>query len=120
MTDNAWLEKLKVGDTVFLDVKYARGRYTEETVDKVTRTQFVVGHARFRRDNGWQVGGNKWDHYVLREPTPERIAAEVAGRLVDEVKALLGRTALTRWPHSEVQVLHDLLLKYAQPPKENS
>ena len=35
-------------------------------VDKVTKTQIVVNNARFRRDSGWQCGGDRWFQYQRR------------------------------------------------------
>lgn len=30
-------------------------------IDKVTKTQIIANNARFRRDSGWQYGGDSWN-----------------------------------------------------------
>ena len=43
-------------------------------VDKVTKTQIVVGNTRFRRDSGWQCGGDRWNVRRISVPTEKEIS----------------------------------------------
>jgi hypothetical protein len=66
-----WLESLSVGAKVVVD----SGARSEEigTVSRVTPTQIVVDGRRFRRRDGYAVGGNGWYRTRLREATPEAV-----------------------------------------------
>lgn len=41
-------------------------------IDKVTKTQIVVNNARFRRDSGWQCGGDRWNVRRISVPTERK------------------------------------------------
>lgn len=43
-------------------------------IDKVTKTQIVVNNARFRRDSGWQCGGDSWSRKSISVPTEKEIS----------------------------------------------
>ena len=43
-------------------------------VDKVTKTQIVAGNIRFRRDSGWQCGGDRWNIKRISVPTEKEIS----------------------------------------------
>lgn len=43
-------------------------------VDKVTKTQIVVGNTRFRRDSGWQCGSDRWNVRRISVPTEKEIS----------------------------------------------
>ena len=43
-------------------------------IDKVTKTQIVVNNARFRRDSGWQCGGDSWSMKSISVPTEKEIS----------------------------------------------
>lgn len=43
-------------------------------IDKVTKTQIVVNNARFRRDSGWQCGGDRWSRKSISVPTEKEIS----------------------------------------------
>lgn len=43
-------------------------------IDKVTKTQIVVNNARFRRDSGWQCGGDRWNVRKISVPTEKEIS----------------------------------------------
>lgn len=42
-------------------------------VDKVTKTQVVIGNTRFRRDSGWQCGSDRWNNKIISVPTEKQI-----------------------------------------------
>lgn len=65
------LEDLKAGDDVLVTSRYYR-RIAK--VDKVTKTQIIADNARFRRDSGWQCGGDSWDWKSISIPTEKEIS----------------------------------------------
>jgi len=64
----AWLESLKVGDEVAISF---RSTCDFDKVDRVTNTQIVVGHRKFRKKNGYQIGLDAWTIIKLEQPTEE-------------------------------------------------
>ena len=60
------LKDLVVGDDVLVISRYYR-RIAK--VDKVTKTQIIANNARFRRDSGWQCGGDSWSRKRISVPT---------------------------------------------------
>ena len=65
------LKDLVAGDDVIVSGMYNR-RIAK--VDKVTKTQIVVNNARFRRDSGWQCGGDRWNVKSISVPTEKEIS----------------------------------------------
>lgn len=65
------LKDLVVGDDVLV-----RGMHRRRIakVDKVTKTQIIVNNARFRRDSGWQCGGDSWSRKRISVPTEKEIS----------------------------------------------
>lgn len=65
------LKDLVAGDDVLV-----RGMHSRRIakVDKVTKTQIVVNNARFRRDSGWQCGGDSWNRKSISVPTEKEIS----------------------------------------------
>ena len=67
--EKEWLDGLKVGDDVMVCYHALHGRrYKPAVIDRMTKTLFIVGECKFRRDGTGQVAGG-W----LVEPTPERM-----------------------------------------------
>lgn len=64
------LKDLVTGDEVLVTGMSCR-RIAE--IDKVTKTQIVVGNTRFRRDSGWQCGGDRWNIRRISVPTEKEI-----------------------------------------------
>jgi hypothetical protein len=69
----SWLEELKVGDAVIIDAGSTAVRLAQYTVDRITKTQFIIGTWRFRRADGDRIGPyTLTSPYVkLLQPTPE-------------------------------------------------
>ena len=65
------LKDLVVGDEVLVTGTFNR-RIAK--VDKVTKTQIVIDNARFRRDSGWQCGGDSWNRKSISVPTEKEIS----------------------------------------------
>lgn len=49
------LDDIEAGDTVVMQNSY--GGWSKHTVDRVTKTQIIVGTTKFRRDDGFEVTG---------------------------------------------------------------
>mgnify|MGYP004560066019 CR=1 FL=1 len=65
------LKDLVAGDEVLVtDISHRR----IVKVDKVTKTQIVAGNIRFRRDSGWQCGGDRWNVRRISVPTEKEIS----------------------------------------------
>lgn len=65
------LKDLVAGDDVLVEGSSSR-RIAK--IDKVTKTQIVVNNARFRRDSGWQCGGDRWNVRKISVPTEKEIS----------------------------------------------
>ena len=65
------LKDLVEGDEVLVTGMYHRHI---AKVDKVTKTQIIVNNARFRRDSGWQCGGDRWNVRKISVPTEKEIS----------------------------------------------
>ena len=65
------LKDLVAGDDVLVTGLYHR-RIAK--VGKVTKTQIVVDNVRFRRDSGWQCGGDSWNRKSISVPTEKEIS----------------------------------------------
>lgn len=65
------LKDLIAGDEVLVTGTFHR-RIAK--IDKVTKTQIVIDNARFRRDSGWQCGGDSWNMKSISVPTENEIS----------------------------------------------
>ncbi|MEI3053233.1 MAG: hypothetical protein V8T35_07745 [Prevotella sp.] len=65
------LKDLVAGDDVLVTGMYHRHI---AKINKVTKTQIVVDNARFRRDSGWQYGGNILSRKSISVPTEKEIS----------------------------------------------
>ena len=65
------LSALKTGDEVF--VVWSRGSKAElATVTRTTKTQILVGTTRYKKSDGYEIGGDRWSHRQLKTATVER------------------------------------------------
>ena len=65
------LKDLVVGDAVLV-VGVSCRRIAK--IDKVTKTQIVVDNVRYRRNSGWQCGGDSWNRKSISVPTEKEIS----------------------------------------------
>ena len=56
------LSSLKVGDKV---VFYGCNSKRISTIDKITKTEIVIGNLKFRKSNGIQVGTDTWTNNCI-------------------------------------------------------
>lgn len=67
MNDDAdWLSGLVTGSEVAV---MARSIESIETVDRVTKTQIVVGNSKYRVSDGRRIGGDSWSYVRLVQVT---------------------------------------------------
>jgi len=76
-----WLSNIDVGTKVIIS-----GSFHREDIDEVvrlTKTQIILKDtkAKFKRSNGFVVGGSCWNTDMLREATDEKIAKIKESRL---------------------------------------
>jgi len=64
------LENVQAGDEL---VRTWNRKKDLVTVDRVTKTQIVIGHGRYRKRDGFQVGSSRFNRGYLRLP----VAGEV-------------------------------------------
>lgn len=84
-----WIEKLKVGDKVFVNTGSA---IILATVDGITPAGYIkVNGALFYR-NGWQRGGWDWYRPFLTEATPERIKGFYGELTIKKALAVMRET----------------------------
>lgn len=65
------LKNLFAGDEVLV---IGRSYRRIAKVDKVTKTQIIIDNTRFRRDSGWQYGGDRWNRESISIPTEKEIS----------------------------------------------
>lgn len=91
-TDQArWLEHMAVGDTVLIKGQF--GRWSVATVERITATQIVTtNQMRFKRADGWQLGGPRFYRAQLERPTIEKVQYVRAQEAREELRLVDWRT----------------------------
>jgi len=79
-----FLNNLKEGDTVVVDHSFGRVRLA--TVDRLTKTQFIVGSYRYSRKDGYRIGQHYGRRDFLREPTPTVVEKINRDRAIDKLR----------------------------------
>jgi len=70
--DKQWLNELKAGDDVLIRGSRELSAQRIAKVDRTTATQVIVGNARYRRKDGFQMGlENSWYSVWLAPVTQE-------------------------------------------------
>lgn len=105
MSENEWLENLKPGDEVIIETGYSCTSLSAGTVDRVTKTQVIVGSRRFGRACGWLVGRGNRTPVRLVQPTQECL-----NRLLrQDALSLVKTTNWERLPQETLLMIHGLL-----------
>lgn len=66
------LEDLQPGDEIVVWPAHASDRLRIQKIDRITKTQIVIGNLKFRRDSGRQVGSHDcWHFFSVSVPTAE-------------------------------------------------
>jgi hypothetical protein len=75
MNNTEWLESLKVGDEVAIDLPHHG--YSIEKITNVTKTQICTKFSRYRKKDGRSIGSADWFARNI-EPVTDRIRNMVA------------------------------------------
>lgn len=87
MGEQEWLDGLKVGDDVIVTSGNWSSRNQISTVERITKTLFVLARCRkFRRCDGRAPGGGYY-YARIEEPTRERVQEIRRMKLVDHMRA---------------------------------
>jgi hypothetical protein len=103
MTDKEWLANLKAGDEVAVRTGYGYPVYEVSEVDRVTPTQIVVGHWRYRKSDGCAIGHGGYSCHHLEFPSQEI-------RDAVERKELVHSLENTKWSKLPLDKLRELSL----------
>lgn len=82
--EKEWRESLHAGEEVALV-----GRFKDSeicVVDRVTKTQVIVGFRRFRVCDGFMVGGD-WMSFRIKKPKTEIVSEIRRKKLIKEISA---------------------------------
>lgn len=90
-----WLNELKAGDRVVVSTGYGYRREHLSSVTKVTATQIVCGTSRFKRSNGYVVGGDTWNRACLVQPTTDVLERVEERQLREKIEAIAKDKATT-------------------------
>jgi hypothetical protein len=67
-------QDLKAGDEVVLVSRgLGKDKYLLKQVDRVTKTQIVIGNSKYNRVNGFEAGSNSWYRDSLKMPTEDAL-----------------------------------------------
>lgn len=67
-------QDLKVGDKVVLVSRgLGKDKYLLKQVDRVTKTQIVIGNSKYSRVNGFEIGYSGWYRDSLQMPTKDAL-----------------------------------------------
>jgi hypothetical protein len=101
-------EEIKPGDQVFTK---SLGRIsTLTTVDRVTKSQIIVGNSRYNRQTGRSIGGkSRWSAFYIEFAAPEAIAAYEAeerhNSLVYTISKMVETNKLKAMPTHQLETL---------------
>lgn len=87
MTDATWLENLQPGDEVVCFQSYDRVPQFRK-VDRVTKTQVIVGDTRYSKRNGFMVGGDTWCRTFITQPNEQHRFEAAKHRLAKRLRKL--------------------------------
>jgi hypothetical protein len=71
-TNDDFLLNLKPGDRVIVSGRFASDDMLK-IVDRITKTQIIIGGVKFRRDNGYRIGTYQWNMVHLSPVTDEKL-----------------------------------------------
>jgi len=102
MSDNQWLQELKVEDEVYISAQFS-GVPTKANVVRLTSKQIMVGRTnsfgkefeiKFWKKNGYMVSGNIWTSRRLLKPSKEIINELAIDKLRRQAKAMINELVL--------------------------
>lgn len=102
------LAALQVGDevTIFGGGIYSRDRI--EKISKITKTQIVVGNARFRRTTGLEIGKDHYGEHIALTTDKDRLKVRKR-RVVDKLLKHWDEKKLSTYPVETLEQVLELL-----------
>ena len=100
------LKDLVVGDDVLVTGMYYR-RIAK--VDKVTKTQIIANNARFRRDSGWQCGGDRWNVRRISVPTEKEMTEIKEENLRKKLIFAISSTNFKYLPIAKLEQVYNII-----------
>ncbi len=105
-----WMKSLKTGDEVAIDVSWRNSRKQKFTILKIereTKTQLISGTWRWRKDDGYVVGGS-YDHKL--QPVTQQVRDTIARRRVEvRFLGLVEEKNLETYTTEQLQSVIDIL-----------
>ena len=104
--ENEWLQKLKIGDEVYVDGPYGSVGSVRK-VTRITKTMIIIAFSgrydqRYKRNNGRGVGEWTYNQGTIRELTKELIDKIQLERLRQQAIFLKDKLAI---PHTEADLI---------------
>jgi hypothetical protein len=66
MHRNEWLKSLKEGDDVLVEGSRMSNPAIRK-IDRLTKTQFIIGKSRYRRRDGRRIGDDEWTFVYIKQ-----------------------------------------------------
>ncbi len=106
------LENVQTGDTLIKNGRYRADSNTVK-VDRVTKTQIIIGEFRFRKSDGCRVGRTQWNRTYLSIPREGEIdkirEAHFRQRLINAIGEACHINLLREMPLEKLQQLKAIL-----------
>lgn len=102
-------ENLKVGDLVVVHVSYSGDCLRK--VERVIRTQIVVGGTHYWKKNGLLVGREEWCHGYIRRATEKDIEFFNKVKKKNELIAFIKKVAWCNLSLDSLQIICDVVKK---------
>ena len=110
------LSSLKVGDEVIL---YGCNSKRISTIDKITKTEIVIGNLKFRKSDGMQVGHSMWSNYsCIAIATKERVEKMERERYIRNMRNYIER-CLNRFNDKQLESICQLADTIEEKDKNN-
>lgn len=105
-----WLKELQVGDKVIVCGNRLH-RKVVRRVEKLTKTQIVLSgtSTRYRRESGYQVGGDIWDKTSIARHTDEQEQAINEANEIASISSKLGRVVWHKLPLATLRAIAALI-----------
>lgn len=102
-------ENIQVGDQVIVHQRWSGDSI--ETVTKVTKTTFTAGSRTFRKDSGWERGGDKWTPSHADIATEESMAKVMEGQMKAKYVRYFSSFNYGELPLDKLQEIYQIIKK---------
>jgi hypothetical protein len=123
MHGDEWLQNLKVGDKVIEDRDFNGKSIC--TVVRFTNTQIVIKdskgfESKYRKDNGFAVGSDIWSRNLIREATPEALAAFEEERYRQIFQNKLNKLSWVDVPLDKIKEIREIIEPYVKKQEKTN